>query len=30
MKRLKVLLLVALSSTLLLTACGKKEEPEAI
>ena len=30
MKRLKVLLLVALSSTLLLNACGKKEEPEAV
>ena len=28
MKRLQVLLLVALSSTLLLFGCGKEEEPD--
>lgn len=30
MKKLKLLFLVALSSALMLTACGKEEEPEAV
>ena len=30
MKKLSVLLLIALSSTLLMTGCGKEEEPEII
>ena len=30
MKKLSVLLLIALSSALLMTGCGKEEEPEVI
>ena len=30
MKKLSVLLLIALSSALLMTGCGKEEEPEII
>ena len=30
MKKLNLLLLTALSSALLLTACGKKEEPQTV